>query len=49
MPARDHAERGLVDLADVVAVDLERQRPVVARADPEPLDAGERSGRGGGR
>ena len=30
-PAGDHAERGLVDVAEVVAVDLERQRPLVAR------------------
>ena len=38
-PAGDHAERGLVDVAEVVAVDLERQRPLVARFDEEPIDA----------
>ena len=37
-----HDEHASLDLADVVAVDLQRQRPLVERADAKPGQAGER-------
>ena len=39
-PAGQHRENGLGDLADVVAVDLQRQRPLVGGADAQRGQAG---------